>query len=294
MRRIIAFWLFLSVLLSFTSCSKKAAHSLDRAERNAYSESSALLANVRAMPLAKGYLAAATERFIAVQHKLEVASTDERLAPAWQSVIKFCGTLQCEVTASSITARSGESPASGSIALRVAPQDFPKLLTQVEQEGNIVQHTTINENKTDAVVDTEARLKNLTAYRDSLRSMLGRSGLNVKDSVEIQEKLTDVQSDLDSETAKRKILANETGKVAVEIEFRVKNPGNRRSAFAPLGRALQESSEVLAESLGSLVTFTVAIVPWVLVILLGIWILVRLRRRRRARKAALTNAAVGS
>ena len=91
MRRIIAFWLFLSVLLSFTSCSKKAAHSLDRAERNAYSESSALLASVRAMPLAKAYLAAATERFIAVQHKLEVASTDERLAPAWQSVIRSMG-----------------------------------------------------------------------------------------------------------------------------------------------------------------------------------------------------------
>jgi hypothetical protein len=80
----------------------------------------------------------------------------------------------------------------------------------VEKQANIVQHVTQSEDKTSEVVDTDAKLKNLTAYRDSLRSMLGRPGLGVKDSVEIQEKLTDVQSNLDSETAQRKMLANQT------------------------------------------------------------------------------------
>jgi len=134
--------------------------------------------------------------------------------------------------------------------MRVAPLDFPKLLSQVEKEGDVVEHTTLSEEKTTQVVDTEARLKNLTAYRDSLRAMLGRPGLNIKDSIEIQEKLSDVESDLDSETAKRKILANETEKFAVEIEFRVRDANRRRSSFAPLWSALGEAGETLAESLG--------------------------------------------
>jgi Domain of unknown function (DUF4349) len=226
------------------------------------------------------------ERFIAVQHKLEVASSDEKLQAAWDAVIRFCGTLACEVTASRITARSGRSSASGSIALRVVPQDFPKLLTQVEKQGNIVQHSTLSEDKTTQVVDTEARLKNLTAYRDSLRAMLSRPGLNIKDSMEIEEKLTDVQSDLDGETRKRKILANETERVAVEIEFRVKDAGSRRHRFAPLWAAVAQAGETMAESLGSVITFVVFMIPWILLLFLVAWLIRLLWRKRRARKAS--------
>ena len=180
------------------------------------------------------------------------------------------------------------------MVLRVVPDDFPKLLSQVEKQGNIVEHTTLSEDKTTQVVDTEARLKNLTAYRDSLRAMLGRPGLNIKDSVEIQEKLTDVQSDLDGETAKRKILANETEKVTVEIEFRVQDAGSRRRSFAPLWSALGEAGETLAESLGSVVTFVVFITPWILLFIVIWWFLRRLWHKRSARKAALAAAQTGS
>jgi len=174
----------------------------------------------------------------------------------------------------------------GAIVLRVVPDDFPQLLTQVEKQGNIAEHTTLSEDKTTQVVDTEACLRNLTAYRDSLRAMLSGPGLNIKDSVEIQEKLTDVQSDLDGETAKRKILASETEKVTVEIEFRVRDAGSRRSSFAPLWSALAEAGETLAESLGSVVTFVVFITPWILLFIVIWWFLRRLWHKRRARKAA--------
>jgi hypothetical protein len=61
----------------------------------------------------------------------------------------------------------------------------------VGKQGSIVQHTTETEDRTSAVVDTDAKLKNLTAYRDSLRTMLGKSSVSVKDLVEIQEKLAE-------------------------------------------------------------------------------------------------------
>src|SRR5215510_11522153 len=87
--------------------------------------------------------------------------------------------------------------------------------------GKIAQHTTEREDKTTAVIDTEAKLKNLTSFRDNLRAMLGKPSATVKDLVEIQQQLTETQSELDSETAQRKILANETEKIAVKISFRV-------------------------------------------------------------------------
>ena len=234
------------------------------------------------------------KRFIAMQHRLAVVSSETDLPKNWDAVIQFCGTIRCEVISSSIVARTQESAPSGAITLRVAPEDFPKLLTQIETQGNIVQHTALSEDKTTQVVDTEARLKNLTTYRDSLRAMLGRPGLNIKDSIEIQEKLTDVQSNLDSDTAKRKILANETEKVAVEIEFKVRDAARRRSSFAPLRSALREAGETLAESLASVVTFVVFVIPWILLFVLIGWFLRRLWRKRRERKTALAAAQTGS
>jgi|KBSMisStandDraft_5_1062788.scaffolds.fasta_scaffold05275_1 hypothetical protein len=300
-RTVLALQLPLAIMV-WAGCArspKQASFSADRAGSTGLARMDAMIAapSSAAYPMAAGrWMAASPEadRSIAVRHKLTVLSAESDLPKIWEALITFCSAIRCEVISSSIVTRTQESAPSGAIVIRVVPEDFPKLLTQVEKQGNIVEHTTLSEDKTTQVVDTEARLKNLTSYRDSLRAMLGRPGLNIKDSVEIQEKLTDVQSDLDSETAKRKILANETEKVAVEIEFRVRDASRRRSAFAPLWASLREAGETLAESLGSVITFVVFIIPWILLFLLIGWLLRRLWRKRRGKKAALAAAQTGS
>jgi seryl-tRNA synthetase len=133
-------------------------------------------------------------------------------------------------------------------------------------------------------VDTDARIKNLTEFRDNLRKMLARPAVSVKDLVEIQEKLEEVQAELDGETARRKDLANETEKVAVEIEFRAERTTASVSAFKPIGDALRESTSVLSESLASLIIAVVAVIPWLIVIVPGGWVLVKAWRRVRRKE----------
>jgi SMC interacting uncharacterized protein involved in chromosome segregation len=134
-------------------------------------------------------------------------------------------------------------------------------------------------------VDTDARIKNLTEFRDNLRKMLARPAVSVKDLVEIQEKLEEVQAELDGEVARRKDLANETEKVAIEIEFRAERTTASVSAFKPIGDAVRESASVLAESLASLITAVVAVIPWLIAIVLGGWFLVKAWRRMRRKRA---------
>jgi Domain of unknown function (DUF4349) len=163
------------------------------------------------------------------------------------------------------------------------PQEFAKLFAQAEKPGNVVQHTTESEDKTSAVVDAEAKLKNLTAYRDSLRAMLAKPSLSVKDLVEIQEKLSEVQSELDSETATRKILANETERIAVEINFRIERQSKRQSSLTPIWDALRDSGSNLGESLATLIMVMVAVIPWLVVFVLAIWLVRRLWKKRRGK-----------
>jgi hypothetical protein len=225
--------------------------------------------------------AMAGSRYLAVRHKLVVVAAGAELPKSVEAVISFCGTIQCEVVSSNVT----NSAPAGSVSVRVRPGDLDKLIAFVGKQGKISQHTTETEDKTATVVDTDAKIKNLTEFRDTLRKMLGRPAVSVADLVQIQEKLAEVQAELDSEAAKRKVLANETEKVAVEIEFRAERTVASVSSFRPIGEALRESASVLAESVASLITVVVAVIPWLILIVPGVWFLVRLWRRVRKKWA---------
>ena len=232
----------------------------------------------------------AAPRFVAVRHKLEIVEAGSGLAKSIEAVIAFCGTIQCEVLSSSVTNETAVLSPSGNIAARVAPQDLSKFLDFVGKQGKIAQHATESEDKTAAVVDVEAKLKNQTDFRDSLRRMLTKPGVSVADLLQIQEKLAEAQAELDSEATQRKILANETEKVYVEIAFHAEHRSVTRGAFTSVGEALRDSGSVLGESLATLITAVAAIIPWLIVIVPGLWFLIkavrRFRERRRAAKAA--------
>jgi hypothetical protein len=235
----------------------------------------------------------AAPRFVAVRHKLEIVEAGSGLQKSIEAVVAFCGTIQCEVLSSSVVSETAGLSPSGNMAARVAPQDLPKFLEFVGKQGKVAQHATESEDKTAAVVDIEARLKNQTDFRDSLRKMLTKPGVSVADLLQIQEKLAEAQAVLDSEATQRKILANETEKVYVEIAFRSDGPATRRGAFAAVGEALQDSATVIGDSLAALITAIAAIIPWLIVIIPGFWFLNKFIRRIRERRRAAKSAGTG-
>ena len=268
-------------LLLPAGCAKTSSHKM--AARASMTESSTLgyLMTSPAAPMDMVAFAAPSQRFIALRHRLDIISSESELPKAWESVVNFCATIQCEVVSSSITNKTINSVPSGSITLRVSPDDLKKLFTFVEKQGRIAQHTTESVDKTTEVVDTEARIKNLTSFRDNLRAMLAKPSATVKDLVEIQQQLTETQTQLDSETAQRKILANETEKVAVEIDFRVDMPIGSARGFAQITNAFREAGSDLAESTAWLITFVVTVIPWLILIVPLGWLLLRALRRWR-------------
>jgi len=226
------------------------------------------------------------QRFIAVRHKLQIVASESQLQKSWESVINFCATIHCEVINSSITARTRESLPSAAVTVRVTPEDAQKLMDQLKKQGSIVQHTTEREDKTSAVADSDAKIKNLTGFRDNLRTLLAKPSATVKDSVEIQQQLTEVQSQLDSETAQRKILANETEKIAMEISFRIERNTDGGGGLKAISDALRESGSALAESTASLITAVVVVIPWLIVIVPVLWVLRKTWRKfHRDRRA---------
>ena len=221
-------------------------------------------------------------RYIAVRHKLEIETRAADLQKAWDGANSQCAALKCEVVSASFTNQTRTSPASGSLSVRVVHEDLSKFLDKLGQAGNVIHHTTENEDRTASVIDVEAKLKNLAGFRDGLRAMLAKPPGNIKDLLEVQRELTQVQSELDGETTKRKVLADETDKVSIELAFHAEAAaGGGPGAFAPVAKAWRESINVLGESIATLISVTFALTPWILALSGIFWILRKLWRRRK-------------
>jgi hypothetical protein len=153
----------------------------------------------------------------------------------------------------------------------------------------VVSQNTTSEDKTAEVIDVEARIKNRVEFRDSLRLMLRdkTTKRDMSDLLEIQRTLADTQAELDSSATQRKVLEQQTTKQHIQIQFtptRTLSQGGR--SYNPMVRALREAGSVLAESVGMLITFLAAVLPWLLLVGLPVVWLVRLVWRRRRAKAA--------
>jgi len=220
-----------------------------------------------------------SKRYIAMRHHLLVETSEAELPKAWESVNEFCRSIGCDIVESSISKKNQNTPPSGSLVVRVVPKNLKSLLDHIGKVSNIVTHMTESEDKTATVIDVEAKIKNLTELRNRLRNMLATRTGTLKDVVEVERELSRAQSELDSLVARRKALANETDKIAVTIEFRSKQSIAETGAFAPVVSAWHEIGHVFASSIAIIITFTVAIVPWLILIVLGFWIVFRLLRR---------------
>jgi hypothetical protein len=223
-------------------------------------------------------------RFIAVTHRFEVETPEAELAKAWESVVKSCESMDCEVLASSITSKTASSPPKGELSLRIAPGNLNKLFDSINKSSTVIEHITESADKTAEVVDTDAKLKNQTEFRDRLRGMLAKSPGGVKELIEVERELANVQAEIDSLSTMQKSLQNQTQKIAVQITFISKRSVTRTGALAPIANAWDESGYVIAESLGSLITFIVAVIPWLVLIIPAIWIIIKLLRRRSRKK----------
>jgi DNA repair ATPase RecN len=222
-------------------------------------------------------------RFVAVTHRIVVEASESELAGAWDSILKSCQSMRCEVLTSSINSKTASSPPNGELSVRMDPGDFDKFLRVLHSAVAIVEHATEGVDKTSDVVDAEAKLKNLTEFRDQLRFMLSKSQAGVKDLIEIERELANVQAQIDSLAMMRKALANETEKIAVQITFRSKSSATRTGVFAPIATALEESVSVLSVSMAGLITSIFAVIPWLVLIIPAIWLFIRYRRKK-ARK----------
>ena len=235
--------------------------------------------------------AAPAQRFIAVSHVLRVEAPAADLAARWTAVRDACLGMDCELESSSLQRETAQTPAGASLRLRVAPKDFDRLMASVGGSAHVVSHETESEDKTAQVVDVEAHLKNRTEYRDSLRALLqvNDGKRRLADLLEIQNALSRTQAEIDSALTQRKLLARETSKQLVVMQFEPAPTLSTGRSFSPVAHALRNAGELMQGSVAELISAAAVALPWLVIMALAGWVMSlvwSLLRRRRAKMRA--------
>ena len=221
-------------------------------------------------------------KHIALRHHLQIETPAEQMQAAFNAAVAHCEALNCQMLSANYNKETPYSPPSASLSVRVPPRNVQIFLNGLAKNGDVMQHGRDSEDKTNQVVDADARVKNLTELRDRLRVMLTDKSAKFKDLIEVETQLANTQSELDSFTSMRKALLLETDLVAVNIDFTAAQGITEQGFFAPVARALKDAGHVMMESFGSVITFVMSAIPWLLI---GVPLLLLVRKFWRKLKS---------
>ena len=126
-----------------------------------------------------------------------------------------------------------EDVPSGSVTLRVPSGDFEQVLSEIRKLGDVQSVTTSARDVTAEYTDLEARLRALTATRDQLLALLGRS-TTIPDVLAVQDRLTGVQVQIEQLQGQQQVLDDQTtfGTLKVSVSEPGSPGGDDRSGLA--------------------------------------------------------------
>lgn len=112
--------------------------------------------------------------------------------------------------------------------LRIPAPELNRFLDAVQRLGTTEERRVLSEDVTESSADLDARIENLAAVRDRLRSHLDRAG-DIADIISVERELARVQTELD-------ILEGRRGRMQRDVSYSVVSLQiERKRVLGPLG-----------------------------------------------------------
>lgn len=165
-----------------------------------------------------------------------------------------------------------------------AVEDFIASLT--DSGAKIIRHERTAEDRTLELADIESRLDTVKALRSSMQRLLKtRTESAIQTVLEIEREMNRIQKEEESLSRQLKQIKKQTSFSLITIEY--ETPGSLVGGdFAPVSKAMAEGKEIFADSLSEAILFSALVLPWVPLVVIGLWILLRLFRGKPRREKA--------
>jgi hypothetical protein len=214
----------------------------------------------------------------------------QRVDPLMSEHVQACveaGARLCQLVGSN---RSGDpdSAMQGYISLRAEPNWLRVFIAGMDAQvddagGRIVSQTTATEDLTRAIVDTEARLRALTALRDRLQELLRSRPGRLADLLEVERELARVQGEIDAIQSNLAVMRTRVAMSELTLHYQSAPRPLSSDTFLPLREAFASFLGIIVGVFAAMVVFVAALIPFVIVGVPLAWLLLRWRKQRGGR-----------
>lgn len=228
--------------------------------------------------------------YLAYSYAMGLEIPSQRLSGVMDAHIQSCtaaGPRHCQLIGSN---KSGdpESYVEGYVSIRAEPMWLRTFMggisAQVDAaDGRIASQTTNTEDLTRAIVDTEARLRALTALRDRLQQLLRNRPGRLADLLEVERELARVQGEIDSIQSNLAVMRTRVAMSELTINYRSAPRSVASDTFLPLRDALANFLGIVVGGFAVIITLIAGLIPIAAVVVPIAWLILRWRKRRGGR-----------
>lgn len=111
----------------------------------------------------------------------------------------------------------------GTVVLRVPNERFSETFSDVQDEGEVIESSTSTEDVTEQLVDIEARLNNLRAQRDRLRTLYDQAN-DTQAILQVERRLSEVQTEIERLEARKQSLERRVALSTITVDIREERP----------------------------------------------------------------------
>ncbi len=175
------------------------------------------------------------------------------------------------------------------MTVRVPAAKFNETLDEIRKTGSrVIVETVKGQDVTEEFIDIEARLKAKKALEEQFLEIMKRAN-SVEDALNVQRQLADVRGEIEQIEGRKRFLENQASLSTIKIKLQSPTAFSASSSgfFYQLGQAMSNGFDAALSFILVLVTALIALLPFLLLIVLPIYLLMRyFLRKNRKRKLA--------
>ncbi|MDQ6786453.1 MAG: DUF4349 domain-containing protein [Acidobacteriota bacterium] len=171
------------------------------------------------------------------------------------------------------------------MTVRVPAEKFGETLDEIRKTGSrTVVETVKGEDVTEEFIDVEARLKTQKALEEQFLEIMKRAN-SVADALNVQREIATVRGEIEKIEGRKKFLENQASLSTIKI--RLQTPAafsaNSSGFFHQIGQSIGRGFDAALSFTLILISAAIALLPFLLFIVLPIYLLIRyfLRKSRR-------------
>lgn len=183
------------------------------------------------------------------------------------------------------SARTGKGE-TVNITLRVPSEKFEETLTEIRKTGSrVISENITGEDITDKFVDMQARLKNEKAHEQQVLEIMKRAN-TVQEAINVQRQLSTIRGNIEQMEGKlrqwEKLASLSTIKVTIQTPTAI--TGKSEGFFYRLQDSISTGLDGAMNFILVLITISIAILPFLLLIVLPIFLVLRYFWKKRKTK----------